>query len=106
MVASWAQSWASNDVAGYLAAYAPDFKVPAGMSRGAWEAQRKQRIAKPRQIQVEIDNPKVTLSGDSTATVVFRQRYKSGNIDTTDTKTLAVRRVDGAWKIVEEATAN
>ena len=106
MVAQWAQSWASNDIPGYLSAYAPDFKVPQGMNRSAWESQRKQRIAKPRQIQIEIDGPKVTMSSDTTASVVFRQRYKSGNIDTTDNKTLTVRRVDGAWKIVEETTAN
>ena len=104
LVKKWSESWASNDVPGYLAAYAPDFKLPAGLTRAAWEAQRKQRIAKPRQIQVDISNPRVSPGGDGAAVVVFTQHYKSGTIDTTDTKTLTVRKSNGEWRIVEETT--
>ena len=106
LVKKWSESWASNDVPGYLAVYAPEFKLPAGLTRAAWEAQRKQRIAKPRQIQVNISNPKVSPGGDGAATVVFTQHYKSGTIDTTDTKTLALRKSNGEWRIVEESTGN
>ena len=55
---AWARAWASNDVPGYLSYYAADFQTPKGMSRSAWEAERKARIAKPRKIEVEIDAPK------------------------------------------------
>ena len=48
-------------VDGYLARYAPTFKTPDGESRKAWEAERRNRIAKPRKIEVKIEAPKVTF---------------------------------------------
>lgn len=104
LLKKWSDSWASNDVDGYLSAYARDFKVPAGMTRASWEAQRRSRIEKPRLIQLEITDPQVTMTGNGTARVVFNQRYRSGPIDMSDVKTLSMRKTDGAWLIVEEAT--
>src|SRR5688572_26666779 len=55
-VNAWARAWASNDVPTYLSYYGPDFQPPKGMSRSAWEAERKARIAKPRKIEVQIND--------------------------------------------------
>ena len=35
---NWARAWSSNDVAGYLSSYSPDFQTPKGVSRRAWES--------------------------------------------------------------------
>ena len=72
MVNAWARAWASNDVPGYLAFYSPDFQTPKGMSRKAWEAERKARIQKPRKIEVDLDSPSVKLDEKNRDIVSFR----------------------------------
>ncbi len=58
-VHEWAAAWSAKNVKGYLAFYAEDFKVPGNASRADWEAQRNERISKPKSIQVGISNAKV-----------------------------------------------
>ena len=101
-VNAWAGAWARKDVAGYLAYYAKDFKPPKGETRGDWEAARKQRISAPKKIEVAIESPKVSISGDSTASVTFRQLYRSDVIKTAGTKTLVMVKANGKWLIREE----
>lgn len=101
-VEAWAEAWSKKDVDAYLAFYASDFKPPKGESRTQWEEARKQRIAAPRRIQVRIEAPKVTAAGDNSATVSFRQHYRSDHLDTNSRKTLVMVRAEGKWKIVQE----
>jgi len=98
----WAQAWSENDVPGYLAHYATDFKPPNGESRSNWEAQRKARIAKPRKIQVDVDSPKVVFSGSGRVTVTFRQHYRSDALNVTSTKTLVLVKAGDKWLIQQE----
>ena len=101
-VNAWAKSWSDNDIPGYLAAYAPDFRTPRGESRGAWESERKLRIAKPRQIEVVIESPKVEFSDAGRATVTFRQVYRSDALNATNTKTLVMTKAGDKWLIQQE----
>jgi tetratricopeptide (TPR) repeat protein len=101
-VKQWAKAWSDNDVTGYLAHYAPDFKTPKGESRADWESQRKARIAKPRHIQVNIDSPKVTFTDAGRVTVTFRQHYRSDSLKTSSTKTLVMVRTGDRWLIQQE----
>ena len=98
----WARAWASNDVPGYLSYYAPDFQTPKGVSRSAWESERKSRIAKPRKIEVQVDSPKVRFDEKNRAVVSFRQQYKSGALDVTSMKTLVMIRNGDKWLIQQE----
>jgi tetratricopeptide (TPR) repeat protein len=98
----WAQAWSENDVTGYLAHYATDFKTPNGESRSNWEAQRKARIAKPRKIQVDVDSPKVVFSESGRVTVTFRQHYRSDALNVTSTKTLVMVKAGDKWLIQQE----
>lgn len=98
----WAKAWASNDVPGYLAHYAPNFETPKGMSRADWEAQRKARIAKPRQIEVEVQSPKVKFDDQNRATVTFRQRYRSDTFKADARKTLVLVKTGDRWLIQQE----
>ncbi|MFA4969010.1 MAG: tetratricopeptide repeat protein [Sulfuritalea sp.] len=97
----WAAAWSRKDVKAYLAAYARDFKTPAGESRSAWDAERQKRIAKPGAIQVSYENLRITVDGD-TATVKFRQHYKSASLKTSSNKTLLMGKRDGKWQILQE----
>jgi tetratricopeptide (TPR) repeat protein len=101
-VHAWANAWAKKDVSGYLAHYAKDFKTPKGEARGDWEKGRKQRINAPKKIEVGIESPKVSISSDSTASVSFRQIYRSDVIKTSGTKTLVMVKANGKWLIREE----
>jgi tetratricopeptide (TPR) repeat protein len=98
----WAKAWSENDVPGYLAHYATDFKTPNGESRGSWEAQRKTRIAKPRKIQVDVDSPKVVFSDSGRVTVTFRQHYRSDALSVSSTKTLVLVKAGDQWLIQQE----
>jgi tetratricopeptide (TPR) repeat protein len=98
----WAKAWSENDVPGYLAHYATDFKTPNGESRSNWEAQRKARIAKPRKIQVDVDSPKVVFSDSGRVTVTFRQHYRSDALNVSNTKTLVMVKAGDKWLIQQE----
>jgi ketosteroid isomerase-like protein len=100
-VSAWASAWSTKDMAGYLGAYSSDFKTPGGVARKAWEADRRARIEGKSKIQVTVQSPQVTVSGD-TATVNFRQLYDSDKLDVASRKTLIMVKKDGRWLIREE----
>ncbi|MDD5181489.1 MAG: outer membrane protein assembly factor BamE, partial [Gallionellaceae bacterium] len=78
-VKAWSEAWAVRDVAKYLSSYAGDFKPADGMSHAAWEAQRKERIGKAKNIKVELSEIKVNMQGESRASVFFKQSYSADN---------------------------
>jgi len=101
-VHGWAAAWSSKNVKRYLAFYAKDFKTPVGESRSSWEAQRSERISKPKSIQVNISDPKVKMIDDSHASVSFRQSYRASHLKTSSSKTLVLVKSGGNWLIQEE----
>ena len=100
-VQAWANAWAAKDVAGYLASYAADFDVPDGLTRAAWEAQRKERIERPKSISVDVKISKITVKGNE-ATAVFRQAYRSDAVKSNNTKTLKMVKSGDKWLIRAE----
>jgi len=101
-VSGWAEAWSKKDANAYLSYYAGDFKTPGGEARPAWEKSRRERIAAPKSIEVEVGAPKVTLRGDNEASVTFRQNYRSDKLTSSNTKTLELVKADGRWQIREE----
>ena len=95
---TWAAAWSSQDVPGYLAAFAPNFENADGLARKAWERQRKERIEAPKSIDVKLSNVQITMKGDE-ATAVFRQAYKSDVLSNVSTKTMKFSKVGGRWLI-------
>lgn len=98
----WVHAWSSRNVEAYLAYYAPDFKLPAGTSRAAWTAQRRERISKPKSIRVTAEAPQVTVADSSHARVSFRQSYRSDTLQSSGRKTLLLVKNGGKWLIQEE----
>ncbi len=98
---AWARAWSAKDVKAYLAAYAQDFEVPAGESRADWEAQRTERIERPKSIEVSLRMQSIAVDGDK-ATAVFRQSYRSDTFKANSTKTLTLVKVGGRWLIKQE----
>ena len=103
-VHEWAAAWSAKNVKGYLASYAVDFKIPDGASRANWEAQRSDRIRRPKSIQVGISNAKVEFIDDSHASVSFKQSYRASHLHTSASKTLIMVKSGDNWLIQEERT--
>jgi tetratricopeptide (TPR) repeat protein len=102
-IADWARAWSAKDVKGYLAHYAPDFELPAGESRAAWEKQREERIARPKSIDVQAKVLSAQVNG-SEATVKIRQSYRSDTLKSHTTKTLRLEKSGERWLIKQERT--
>ncbi len=100
----WVKAWSQQDVASYLAAYGSGFGPPNGLSRTAWEAQRRARITAPASIEVRIEQVETRPRGDA-AVVTFLQSYTADQYRDLVRKTLRLARENGAWKIVGEESA-
>lgn len=103
-VEGWAAAWASQNVKEYMAYYAADFKTPAGESRASWAETRRDRINKPKHIEVSVSNMVVDFTDSTHATVKFRQTYRASNFKATSGKTMLMVKSGGNWLIQEERT--
>ena len=100
-VENWARAWSKKDVAGYLGYYAPEFEVPDGETRAAWEKQRTERIERPKSIDVSVKIVSARVEGNE-ATVTFRQSYRSDALKSNNTKTMKLVRSGDRWLIKQE----
>ena len=100
-VAAWAKAWAAKDTTAYLGFYALDFETPKGMTRPAWEAQRRERIEPKKSISVDARIIKTTVQGN-VATVVLRQVYRADAVKSDNAKTLRLVKTGGRWLISAE----
>jgi ketosteroid isomerase-like protein len=101
-VASWAKAWASQDMKAYLGSYGKEFDPPGKMSRGDWEAERRQRIVGKSKITVKVESLSVQVNGE-TAVAKFQQSYKSGSFAVSSRKQLDFVKAADRWLIVREA---
>jgi tetratricopeptide (TPR) repeat protein len=104
-VNKWAQAWSNKNLDQYFASYGASFKPAKGLSRQAWEQQRKERINKPSKISVEISRLKIE-SDDSSAKAKFKQSYRANGKPIHTSKTLLMKRDGDNWYIVEEIASN
>ena len=101
-LSDWAAAWSSRDVDSYLGYYAENFRPPRGMSRAGWEAQRRQRLRKPRYIQVSLSDTEVRIESPGDAQVSFVQTYRSNTYSDRTRKSVQMTRVGEEWKILSE----
>lgn len=104
-VQGWANAWSERDMKAYLAHYSDAFDTPGRQTRKEWEAQRRSRIVNKGRIDVDIENPKVTLDGDA-AKVKFLQIYESDSFTARTDKTLVLAKENGKWLIRQELASN
>lgn len=104
VVRNWAAAWSGKDVDGYLASYSPSFRPSNGAGYRAWANYRRERLTKPKIIEVELSNLRIDQVDSQTATATFGQRYRSDNYRDEVTKTLTLSKADGAWRIVSEVS--
>lgn len=98
----WAASWSALEIDRYLANYAPDFTPEDGARRAEWEAQRRERISKAKEIKVTASMPEVSVQAADRASVSFVQTYESDRYADHVNKILDLRNVGGRWLIMRE----
>jgi len=102
LVSDWAKAWAAKDADNYLSFYAPKFLPPSGLTRTAWEKQRRSRLSKYRKIEIALSDLTVSL-GENTATAVFVQSFKADGFSETGLhKRLELKLLGARWMIVKE----
>ncbi|TJY58788.1 tetratricopeptide repeat protein [Sinimarinibacterium sp. CAU 1509] len=101
-VEAWAAAWSSQDLNAYFAAYDADFTPEGGLSRSAWETQRRARISAPKKISVKVAETSFSAGADDRASVSFRQNYTSDNFKDSVVKVLDFKRNGSSWTILRE----
>ncbi|MEY4592523.1 MAG: hypothetical protein RIR18_1418 [Pseudomonadota bacterium] len=100
-VQSWAVAWSKQDIKSYLSHYASNFD-PGNQSRSAWESDRRARIGGKARISVTVSDFSVNLKSPTSASVKFRQSYRSDRLNSQTSKTLVMERKSDGWRIVQE----
>ncbi len=104
-ILAWAGAWSAQEVDSYLSFYDGDFVPPRGLSRRAWERNRRFRLAKPTFIDIDIQQLHILQRNDRQATASFVQSYRSNTFEDKVEKTLALVLRTNGWKIVAEGAA-
>ena len=100
-IEAWAQAWSAQNMPQYFAAYTPDFSMPKGLGRAAWEAERTSRIAERKFVRVSVRQFSFEKVGVKVV-ARFSQVYESDNIFSTHRKRLDLVRHEGGWRIERE----
>ncbi len=102
LLADWSGAWSAQDVPAYLGFYAADFQPPGGLDRPRWEALRRERLRRPRWVQVRIENVQVVAAQGDTVVVRFDQDYRSDRYRDRTRKELTLVRTPDGWRIRAE----
>ena len=100
---SWAKAWENKDVNSYIAFYSPAFKPEEG-SYESWVNNRRDRIARAQQIDIEISDLQVIPSFDKPDEyeISFIQDYSAKNYQERSKKILTWKESKGVWQIIRE----
>jgi len=98
----WAQAWSGQDIEKYLGSYALDFIPSGGISRKKWEAQRRQRLANPKKISIELTDFKYKQLANDRLQVKLIQSYKSDVYSDRTKKSFILESTATGWKISRE----
>jgi hypothetical protein len=102
VIDTWLEAWSSRRIDAYLGHYSPGFQPADGLSRSAWEALRRERLGKARDISIRIDQVAFGEITADRAEVGFIQHYQARGFAETTRKSLSLERSDTGWRIVRE----
>ena len=102
VVRSWAKAWSEKDTVRYINHYTRNYSHADNKSHVDWVTLRRQRLAKPKFIRVNVQQLRTQRLSDSSASVQFLQSYQSDTINDSIRKMLILVIEDGQWKIQQE----
>jgi murein L,D-transpeptidase YafK len=100
LISLWAKSWQSGNMSAYRACYMPDFRAQ-GKSLNAWVNHKINVRENSKNINIRIANLRIS-GNDNQATAIFTQHYSSNLLKSQGVKKLALRKMNGKWKIYQE----
>lgn len=98
----WAGSWSEQNIAAYLACYDEAFIPDNGMTRKAWETQRRRRISRPAKIEVTLNEIRQQPVEDGRVQVELIQDYQSDRYRDRTRKVFLLREGPAGWTILSE----
>ncbi len=99
-VDKWLNSWRSGDMETYRSCYDEGFESRK-MKLNEWIAYKTNVRNKSKEVNILIDDLKISTDGDKT-TAVFTQTYSSSILKDKGKKTLELKNVGNEWKILRE----
>lgn len=101
---AWARAWSERDVSRYLGFYSSEFSPDRGVSRSAWENQRRKRLQAPSSISVSIRDLRLEPLTADRMIARFAQDYAADTYRESGTlKMLVLVREAAGWRIAVEA---
>lgn len=100
----WVKAWRNQDIPAYLSCYAETFTPANGKSRENWQAERSERLSKPKFIKLDVTAQRVERQQDGTWRIDFLQRYSSDFYSDSTKKALFLKQFDSRLLIVREET--
>lgn len=100
VIHSWVEAWQNKDINSYMSFYSNKFKT-AGIDYQIWRERKLKRFQKSGNISVEIADLWVFIEGKQ-ATATFIQKYKDSSHMDVGEKSLKLKNLNGAWKIIYE----
>ncbi len=101
-VQGWAKAWSAQNADAYLAAYASNFQPEGGVARSNWAKVRRDRVTRPKRVEVKLTDMQIKLLTDTTAQARFTQLYSSDAMHDAVAKRLDLVREGAGWKILRE----
>lgn len=99
----WASAWSRGDADSYLGFYSPEFLPGENLSRQQWQARRRERLAKQKEIHVSLRSVEIVGLDEDRATVRFVQDYQSDTLNEKDVvKEMQLQNTPDGWRIVRE----
>jgi len=113
LLAGWIEAWESKDIVRYSSCYGSSFAGSnyshvsghKSMTRRAWMADKAEKFAKARQIDIGVTDARYQIDGDSVVLMFsqdFMTQYSADPYRDKGEKILLLRREDGALKIINE----
>jgi murein L,D-transpeptidase YafK len=104
VLSQWKQAWESRDIENYSKFYDPDRFFGEGMRWDAWRDKKQRTFQNYTSINIGLDKICVSEFSESTAVILFVQRYESNVLRVQRPKKLSFFKSDGRWRIFKEET--
>ncbi len=104
VLSQWKQAWESRNIESYSRFYDPERFFGEGMRWDAWREKKQRTFQNYTSINIGLDKICVSEFSESTAVILFMQRYESNVLRVQRPKKLSFFKSDGRWRIFKEET--
>jgi murein L,D-transpeptidase YafK len=104
LLSQWKQAWESRDIESYSRFYDHDRFFGEGMKWDAWREKKQRTFQAYSTITIGLEKINVSEFSETTAVILFLQRYESNVLRVQRPKKLSFYKSDGQWKIFKEET--